>query len=57
MFTPEEIKRAILQLAPIDRESMAHWFGNNTEHFVAEPAVAYGADDLLLARPTWNNPG
>jgi len=44
MLTPEEIKRAILQLAPIDRESMAHWFGNNTEHFVAEPAVAYGAD-------------
>jgi len=44
MLTPEEIKRAILQLAPIDRESMTHWFGNNTEHFVAEPAAAYRAD-------------
>ena len=37
MLTPEEIKRAILQLAPIDRESMAHWFGNNTEHFGRTP--------------------
>jgi Uma2 family endonuclease len=44
MLTPEEIKRAILQLAPIDRESMAYWFGNHTEHFVAEPSVAYGTD-------------
>jgi Uma2 family endonuclease len=44
MLTPKEIKRAILQLAPIDRESIAYWFGNHTEHFVAEPAVAYGAD-------------
>jgi hypothetical protein len=45
MHTLQEIKQAILQLPAIERESIASWLGDTApSHSVAEPALAYGAD-------------